>query len=318
MALLPFDLPAGLVGQARLGPARAAWVRALPRRTAELAEEWGLTWDLADGEVRHGSASLVVPVCAADGARAVLKVSFDGDDESAHEALALQHWAGRGAVRLLAADPRRRSLLLDRLTTRDLGGQGDLVACAVVAGLWRELDRPAPPQLLAVTDVVGRWSEGLRTLPRDAPLPRRLVEQWLATVAGLDTDRRGGGGGGRIVHGDLHFGNVLAAPDGSWRAIDPEPMAGDAHYEPAPMLWNRWEELHAGAGGVRDGVRARFHALVDAGELDEERARAWVLVRTVLHAYRSIEVARREGRPLAATDRERITRCVALVKAVQD
>ena len=33
------------------------------------------------------------------------------------------------------------------------------------------------------------------------------------------------------------------------------------------MLWNRFEEL---AGGVRDGVRRRFHTLVDAAGLDED------------------------------------------------
>jgi hypothetical protein len=43
------------------------------------------------------------------------------------------------------------------------------------------------------------------------------------------------------------------------------------------MLWNRWDEL---TGNIRDGVRRRLHA-IDAAGLDEERARAWVVVRVV-------------------------------------
>lgn len=321
---LPFDLPDALAARVAHGPAWAAWLDGLPRRTAEVAADWDLAWEgTGDGPGRvpawSGHTSLVAPVRTAGGEHAVLKVSFDGDDESEHEALGLRHWAGRGAVRLLAADPRRRALLLERLTRRDLGAVDDLEACEVVADLWRRLTSPPPPQLLPVTAFVARWREGLRGLPRDAPVPRRLVEQWLSTLADLEHDARDASAAtARIVHGDLHHGNVLAGADGAWRAIDPKPMAGDVHYEPAPMLWNRWEELAGATGGARAGIRSRFHALVDAGGLDEERARAWVLVRTVLSAYWSIGDAERAGRAPSGADRAWITRCVTIVKAVHD
>lgn len=318
MPSLPFDLPVELVAQAGTGAAWAAWLEALPRRTAAVAEEWGLAWDLPpDGAAWSGHCSLVVPVRTGDGEPAVLKVAFDGDDESEHEALALRHWGGRGAVRLLAADPRRRALLLERLSTRDLGDEPELDACLVVAGLWRRLERPAPPQLMPVTSFVARWSGELGALPRDAPVPHRLVKQWLSAVRELERDAAGSGDG-RIVHGDLHFGNVLAVPGGGWRAIDPKPMAGDVHYEPAPMLWNRWDEMVAAPGGIRSALRRRFHTLVDDGGLDEDRARAWVLVRLVLNAYWSLEQAERSRRRLSPADRDWITRCVTIVKAIQD
>ena len=97
--------------------------------------------------------------------------------------------------------------------------------------------------------------------------------------------------------------------------IDPKPMSGDPHYELAPMLWNRYDEL---AGDVRDGLRRRFHALVDAAGLDEDRARDWVVVRMVLNANWSVQDAQRAGRPLDDEEREWITRCIAISKAVQD
>ena len=91
----------------------------------------------------------------------------------------------------------------------------------------------------------------------------------------------------------------MADDAGEWLAIDPKPMAGDPHYEPAPMLWNRMDELTGpgAVGSVRDGLRRRFHALVDAAGLDEDRARDWVVVRMV--RQRGLVGPGRAARPAA-------------------
>ncbi|HEX6887189.1 MAG TPA: aminoglycoside phosphotransferase family protein, partial [Candidatus Nanopelagicales bacterium] len=101
---------------------------------------------------------------------------------------------------------------------------------------------------------------------------------------------------------------------GQWLAIDPKPMSGDPHYELGPMLWNRYDEL---AGDVRGGVRRRFQALVEHSGLDEDRARDWVVVRAVLNANWTVQDAQRAGAPLDAGQRDWITRCVTITKAVQ-
>jgi streptomycin 6-kinase len=69
---------------------------------------------------------------------------------------------------------------------------------------------------------------------------------------------------------------------------------------------------------VRDGVRRRFHTLIDAAGLDEARARDWVVVRMVINAHWAVEDAERARRPLDAEERAWITRCIAITKAVQD
>jgi streptomycin 6-kinase len=120
---------------------------------------------------------------------------------------------------------------------------------------------------------------------------------------------------GTMIHGDLHYTNVLAADREPWLVIDPDPMSGDPHYEPAPMLWNRVDEL---AGDVRGGLRRRFHTLVDSAGLDEDRARDWVVVRMVLNAHWAVEDAERAHRGLTDLERDWITTCVAVAKAVQD
>ena len=303
------ELPDGLAGRRRLGPDWGDWLDRLPARAGSVLEEWQLA---PDGTAMHGSTSLVLPVRTRGGGPAALKLTFDGDDESEHEHLALQRWAGAGAVRLLRADPGRRAILLERLHREDLSDAWDIEACEVVAGLYDALHVPAIPQLRTVASYVERWAAALATMPRGAPAPHRLVEQALSLARDLVADDDHAG---RLVHGDLHYANVLAGDRRPWLAVDPKPMSGDPHYEPAPMLWNRWEEL---AGDVRGGVRRRFHALVDAAGLDEDRARDWVVLRVVLNAHWSVRDAEAGGRDLDAAERAWITRCIAIAKAVQD
>ena len=142
-------LPEGLDEQRTLGPDRGRWLDDLPRLFIDLLTDWGLTREGDD--LWHGFCSLVAPVVTDDGTRAVLKISFDGDDESLHEALALQRWHGDGTVRLLRADPHRRAFLLERLERRDLTEMWDLEACEIVAGLYPKLHQPALPQLATIT-----------------------------------------------------------------------------------------------------------------------------------------------------------------------
>ncbi|HET7534202.1 MAG TPA: aminoglycoside phosphotransferase family protein [Nocardioidaceae bacterium] len=307
--MLPFALPPGLTKQAALGRRWVDWLDRLPRTVADLVEEWELRYD---GLPRHGYCSLIVPVRTTGGRPAVLKVALP-DDENEHEHLALQRWQGNGAVLLLRADPRRYALLIERLHFEDLSDLWDVEACEIVAGLYARLHVPAPPQLRPLTSYVERWNAGLAALPKDAPMPRRLVDQAVSLAASFLSEEASTG---RMIHGDLHYENVLAADREPWLVIDPKPMSGDPHYEVAPLLWNRWDEVVA-SGRVRDAVRRRFHAVVDAAGLDEDRARDWVVVRALHNAFWSVDDARSLGRGLDGRDREWITTMVTVAKAVQ-
>lgn len=300
MSLLPFDLPPTFLAVASRSPEWAAWVDRVPRIVRDLLDEWDLA---IDGEPMHGWTSLVLPV-RTEGRAAVLKVAWP-HEECQHEILALQHWHGRGAVLMLRADPRRNAMLLERLATQDLTQLGDLEACEVIAGLYAQLHVPAPPQLLTLSSYIHRYTDDLEQLPRDAPIPRRIVEQAVRLGRDLAVDP---GTDGTLIHGDLHFENVLAGDREPWLAIDPQPVSGDPHYEVDLVLFNRWDEVVA-AADVREAVRHRFHTVVDVAGLDEERARDWVIVREAHNAMWAIE----DG-----DDPDRVTTAVAIIKAVQD
>lgn len=144
------ELPAAVREMAHRGPEWATWIEALPKLVRRQIDDWNLT---PDGEPTNGYCSIVLPTRAEDGTGVMLKVAFP-DDESEHEHLALRRWGGNGAVRLLRADPHRRSMLLERLSTRNLNELWDIEACEIVAALYRRIHVPALPQLRMLTGLI--------------------------------------------------------------------------------------------------------------------------------------------------------------------
>jgi streptomycin 6-kinase len=298
VSLLPFDLPSAVTARAGADDRWAAWVDGLPRVVRGLLDEWELG---VDGPPLAGTRALVVPVRAA-GHPVVLKVS--GPDSDEHEALALQLWQGGGAVRLVRGHPRRRAVLLERAGPGDATALDDVAAAAAVAGLYARLHVPAPASLPSLRAHVARLADELAALPRGTPVPHRVVDQAAHLARRFAADPATDG---VAVHGDLHPGHLLAAEREPWLAVAPRPWSGDPHAEVTPLLHHGWADV-AAAGDVRSAVRQRFHTVVDAAGLDENRARDWVVVREVERAVRAV----RDG------DATAVTSAVSVIKAVQD
>ncbi len=274
-----------------------AWLARLPHLVEERLAAWNLTLDPdAPGAPWTGHGALVLPVRRHTLRPAVLKLTWP-HLEARHEHLALRLWDGAGAVRLHAASPPDGALLLERLDAdRPLTLEPVLDACVAVGGLLRALDRPATPQFDAVAVKAEHW-DGTLAAPV-AAVPRRLQVQARSHLRRLVDSAPEP----RLVHEDLHDGNVLAplpddgpsgaAPDarrghvarrGRWLAIDPKPVAGEGAYAVAPIVWNR-PEVTAAAHNARIHVRLRADVVAEAAGLDEERVRAWTFVRLVLNA----------------------------------
>lgn len=303
-------VPPAFGARASRSEAWATWLEGLPRLAGDLLDEWELE---PDGATLHGECALVVPVRTAEARAAALKVSWP-HWEAETEHVALQRWHGDGAVELLRADPHRFALLLERVSTTDLTTIPVDDATTVIAGVYRRLHVPAPPHLRTLSSCVRDWSRRLTELPRDAPVPRRFVEQAAALGRTLAEDPVTDG---TLIHTDLHYSNVLAAEREPWLVIDPKPLSGDPSFEVAPLLWNRWDEAVA-TGDLRAALRRRLDLVAEVAGLDRDRVRDWVIVRLMNDALWEIEEA--AGRPggLSTAGREWLTTSVTVVKAVQD
>ena len=274
------------------------WLASLPRLVEESLAEWDLT---LDGDPMHGMASLVLPVRRADSSAAVLKITWP-HAEAKHEHLALRRWDGQGAVRLLAANPGRWTMLLERLNhRRDLYDVPIDQACQVIGDLIRQLDQIALPQLSRLSAQAARLAQRLGSAP--PALPRRFVGQARALLSDLLIDEVIDS---RLVHTDLHYWNVLAADRQRWLAIDPKPLAADPAFAVTPALWNRWEEAVA-SDDLRRHLRRRLSIVCESAGLDEERAQAWSIIREVQMGLGAVENG----------DADELTKAIAIIKAMQ-
>jgi len=295
---------------AERGEGWARWLEALPRLGNELLAEWNLT---PTGPLWHGYCSLVLAVITEDDTPAALKITYDGDIESRGEHLVLGRWQGRGAVRLLRASPAHRALLLERLSQETLKPLWDVAACEVVGALYERLHVPPMPQLPTVADYVTGWVAALAQDRAEVPIPRRYVDQAISLARDLSAEPPTA-----VIHCDLHYDNVLRGErygEPAWLAIDPKPMNGWPAYECEPMVRNRYDEY---GDAVRWGVRNRLGALIDAGGLDPDRARDWVIVRSIINAHWTFADALAASRQLTSAEQAHITGCIAVAKAVQD
>ncbi|WP_405616136.1 aminoglycoside phosphotransferase family protein [Streptomyces sp. NBC_01508] len=275
------EIPAELARtQSRLLGARGrAFIAALPARAADFLGRWELR---RTGPAMHGMCALVLPVARADGTPAVLKLQ-DLDEETAGEPVALRAWDGDGAVRVLEYDEETGTLLLERLdAARDLNGVPVGDGVAVVAGLLARLTAlPAPAGMRGLGGIAAAMLD--ETPVRAGSLAdgaeRRLLRDCAAAVREV-----AGEPGDRLLHWDLHFGNVLAPAGGDarepWLAIDPKPLAGHPGFELLPALVNRFD-----AGDIL----WRFDLMTEVMGLDRACARAWTLGRVLQNFLWDIE-----------------------------
>lgn len=249
-------------------PARE-WVRRLPRLVAACAEKWSLTLDPPREDSHY---SYLAPARRADGTAAMLKLSFRARGWATGVA-ALRCFAGRGAVLLLEVEEEAEAILLERLepgeTLRSL--DDEVQATSIATRVMRELWRPAPETPPFRSGVA--WADSIVGL-RDRvapPFPMALAEEAEARYRELIAAPPEQ----VLVHGDIHFANILSARRQPWLAIDPLGLVAERAFEGGFLF------------GYVDPVQDVIRRLDQAAEelaADRERLRGWGIVVSVLSA----------------------------------
>lgn len=241
-------------------------------RLALVAHEVAAEWGVVLGERIPSKHSFI----AAVGSDAVLKVVRPDLPAYEHGSDALSLWHGDHAVRLIRHDRARRALLLERAHPgHDLSTAIKDVAISVAIDVGRALWRPvaAGSPFRDVIALSRRWLAELSELDPELVASARAVLDRIE----LRTPR--------LVHGDFHHHNILRRGDG-WAVIDPQPALGEPEYDVATLLWNP-----VGTAPTRERTSRWLSAFAAAG-LDQDRMRAWAIVRGVILCFSS-----RPGRP---------------------
>lgn len=254
----------------REGEPGQAWVSELP----DLVERYLRHWRCRTvGPPMHGGVGLIIPVESPHG-DAVLKISFRHPG-NVGEPDALRLWAGAGAVTLYESAPEDFALLLERVSDRslDLALEDGLITAGRLSA---QLAVPATEGMQRLADQAAGWEAELRQQDRqlDHPLPSRVVDAALQTIADLADDRTD-----TMAHGDLHGANILHSARG-WLAIDPKGVAGPAEFDAATMIGYRHQEL-VGVNDLGAEVRRRLDIFCEAAGLDRRLARRLTQARAV-------------------------------------
>jgi streptomycin 6-kinase len=240
-------------------PEGRAWLARVPELLEECAEQWSLRLEEPIGD---GFTAVVIP--AGD---AVLKLQFP-HRESEHEAEALRVWDGDGAVRLLAHDPDRHALLIERARPgTHLAATGQEAAVDVFVELLPRLWKPAGAPFRSLADEAAWWID---YLPRSwehvgRPFERSFLDRVIGTLRELSATQ----GEQVLLNQDLHADNVLRAEREPWLVIDPKPLVGEREFAVAPLV-RGYELGHSKAATLR-----RFDRLTSELGLDRERAGGW-------------------------------------------
>ncbi|WP_026257667.1 aminoglycoside phosphotransferase family protein [Actinopolymorpha alba] len=283
MIAIPEDFAGQLVD--REGDLGRAWLASLPGLVDELLVRWGCT---PTAPITRGHLGIIVPTQRRDGSPAVLKVSFT-HPANMYEPHAYAVWGGRGAVLLYERDDANFAMLLEQGEWQTLEDLGDVdQATAVTGQLARRLAVPAPPGIPRLADLAEGWEQSLRENAEKLghPLSQHALGAALATIQDLARKQPD-----TMVHGDLHFGNVVRAQRELWLVIDPSGLAGDFASDALQVL-KRGAASLLQADDLEVELRGRLAIFADATEIDRERAIRWAQAQAAMGAHHSREAGK--------------------------
>ncbi len=244
------------------------------------ADVWGVTLGEPYADVYPGN--LVYRCTLADGTLAVIKTEPDRgtEDEFVTGIDTLVLYAGHGIVRPLEVDRDGRVALMELVAPGETLWREPIDrALEAVASVMAKLRRspPEPPRFPDVRTYHRAWPNHVRLYGGPGPIDADLFDIGQRVFIELCDSSEA-----RVVlHGDLHYGNVLRSDREGWLAIDPKGLAGEPCYEVGALFRNRIDELYGPADPVAS-MRHRVEALAELTGFDRERIRLWALSQAVL------------------------------------
>lgn len=261
------------------------WFQSLPAFLEECAERWQLTL-LPPFE--NLSFHYVAPAVRADGTSVILK-TCTFSDEFEHGLAALRIFNGQGIARLLEFDEEQKVMLLERLQPgtmlASLVPEQDEQATSILAGIMRQLWKPAPPDhTFPTVEQLGQGLTQLRVRYNGGygPFSPRLVDEAMDLFATLNASPHEI----MLLHGDLQHHNILRSGE-TWLAIDPKGVVGDPGYEVGASFYNPMPDILE-VPDLEQMLARRIAQLSEELGMERARIRGWGLAQCVLNAWNMV------------------------------
>jgi streptomycin 6-kinase len=137
-------------------------------------------------------------------------------------------------------------LALERALPQTLADQVAARGCSVeeaieiAGGLARRLAVHPLPSIRPLTDTMSAWEDQLdkQIAAHPAALPARALDRARDTIRHLVAD-----GTSTMLHGDLHYGNILRSHRAPWLTIDPKGWFGTAAFDAFTVAAGGREQL---------------------------------------------------------------------------
>ena len=260
-------------------------------RLMRAAETWAITLGEPYEDVYPGN--VVYRCTLADGTPAVIKTEPDRPDDEFRTGIdAMLLYAGRGMVPVLKVDRAERVVLMELVVPGEPLWEVpiDRALDAVASVMAKLREAPVDDTFPDVRAYHRAWPSHLRLYGGPGPIDADLFdmgERLFLELCDSSADPV-------VLHGDLHYGNVLSSDREGWLAIDPKGLCGEPCYEVGDLFRNRVEELHETPDPAR-AMRWRVEALADLTGFDPERIRLWALAQAVLSEVWTADDPRRAG-----------------------
>jgi streptomycin 6-kinase len=249
-------------------------------------------WQFELTEIKNLSFNFVAEVQLKDSSKAILKLGLPGK-EFQSELATLAAYNGQGFCKLLDAEPEKGIMLLECIEPgKHLSSiQNDLAAATAVADLIKNMNELDPKASFSFQTAGDQYNHLVNLHKRfgNTNIPECLFNSaesaWQSIQANLQQQR--------LLHGDLHQENILSAPNGEWKAIDPKGIISETGYELVPFLINDLKYKD-----IQSTISKRIDIFSDQLDIDRDRIIQWGIFRSVLSVYWQLE----DNLPIATKD----------------
>ena len=259
------------------------WLKDLPDILSEICEKWSVQIDKVFPNLSYNFVALCVNK---NGQKYVLKVGVPEKDSSIiYEKRALQVFDGQGAVKVIKFDKKRCAMLLERAvegkTLGEVCGEDYEKAVKIAVAVMQKL----PRNPLNKNEFINleTWINGLKKAAKAnfAPEKVRQAQKYFAEL--IEPFERK-----ILLHGDIHFDNILSAQREPFLVIDPKGVVGEIGYDIAVFLNDLagWTEHLANRKEILTRAIASFSQAFDVTPTD---LRKWAFSFAILSAWWMME-----------------------------